>query len=297
MSHGSRTQASLVGEDAALDAPGDDQHHGANCTAGDTGGRESASEDVAEDCGPVGNVCEANDQASHDVDNSHDGDQLLSNRTQTLDAAQQDDGCQDCQDDTQNQVDGGLTSEVGVEGGNHGVDGAGDVTNLNSVADAEGCQCAEDTEDGAQPLPVLAQAVLDVVHGAADPVAQCVSLTELDGQQNLGVLGTHTDQSGDPQPEDGAGAAQGDSCGNTGDVTGTDGSCQSGGHSLEGSDFALTGVGLLENLTDGVLQSIAKLTELDACGTAGQQDACAHQQDQHGRTPHEAIDRAVDTSD
>ena len=290
----SGTEAGLVGEHAALDAPGDDQDHGANDTTGDTAGGESTLEDVVEHGGQGVGIANDHDQAGQDVDDCHDGHQLLGDSAQALDAAEQNHGGQDDQDDAQDDVDQGLLVKVGVEGGDHGVDGRGDVAHLHGVADAEGCQGRKDTEDSTQPLPVLAEAVLDVIHGAADPVAVLVAFTEPDGQQDLGVLGRHADQGGDPQPEHGTRAAQRDGGGDTGDVTGTDGTSQRRTHGLEGRHFAFLGFGLGEDLAQGVLHGVAELTELHAEGPDGQQDTGTHQEDEHGDAPHDAVDGTVD---
>ena len=284
-------------EHAALDAPGDDQHNGTDRAASDAVGRERTSKDVVEHTAQRAGVGHNDHDAGHDVNHGHEGNQLLGNGAQTLDTAEEDDSNQNDQNDTQNDVHGALCAKRRVERSDHGVDGGSDVAHLHGVADAEGCQSGEDTEDGAQPLPVLAQTVLDVIHGAADPLALFVLFTELNGQQNFGVLGTHTDQGGDPQPEDGARAAQGDGGDDAGNVTGADGARQSGGHSLEGGDFALAGLTLLEDLAQGVFHCIAKLAELHALGHQGQQDAGAYQQDQHGRSPHDAIDCTINFSD
>ena len=293
--HRRGAQAGLVGEHAALHAPGDAQEHGAAGTAGDAGGGEGAHKDVMEDGGQGVGVVDNHHQGGDDVDQSHHGDQLLGDGAQALDAAEEDHGGEGGQGDAQHQVHDllGLLAEAGLEGHDHVVDGGDDVAHLHGVADAEGSQGGEDTEQDAQPLPVLAQAVLDVVHGAAHPVAVLVPLTELHGQGNLGVLGTHTDEGSDPQPEDGAGAAQGDGGGDTGDVAGAHGACQGGGHGLEGGHLTLAGCGFVEDLADGVLHGVAELAELHATGAQGHQDARAHQQDQHGNAPYESVDRTV----
>ena len=96
--------------------------------------------------------------------------------------------------------------------------------------------------------PVLAEAVLDVVHGAAYPVALVVALAEVYGQGDLSELGAHSEQGGYPHPEDRAGAAEGDSAGNAGDISGADRRRKGGTHGLEGSYAALAGFLLVEDL-------------------------------------------------
>ena len=181
----------------------------------------------------------------------------------------------------------------GHEGADGGIDGRGDLAHLHRVADAEGGQTAKDAEHRAQPLPVLTQTVLDIIHGAAHPVAQDVALPELHGQQHLGVLGSHAQQGGHPQPEDRTRAAQGNGKGDTGDVAGAHGSRQSGGQGLEGSDFTSLGGLPFEHLAHGVLHGVAELPELEALQPHSQDDACGHQQHQGGDPPHNVVQPAV----
>ena len=66
------------------------------------------------------------------------------------------------------------------------------------------------------------------------PPATCPS----EAQSAFGKLGGHADEGGDPHPEQGAGAAQGDSGGHAGNVAGADGGGQGGGQGLEMRDLA-----------------------------------------------------------
>ena len=186
--------------------------------------------------------------------------------------------------------------EAGIEGDDGGVDGIGDVVHLNGVADAESRQRAEDAEENGEPVPILAQAVLDIVHRAADPVAVLVALTEPDGEDDFGEFGAHADESGDPQPEDRAGAAERNGRDDAGDVAGADGRRQGGGDCLEGSDFALTGRMALEDPAQRVAHRIAEPAELDESGHDAEDQPCADQEDEHGDAPHDAVDGVIDFS-
>ena len=88
-------------------------------------GRIPSGEDVVEHGGQGVGIADDHDQAGHDVDDCHDGHQLLGDSAQALDAAEQNHGGQDDQDDAQDDVDQGLLVKVGVEGGDHGVDSPG----------------------------------------------------------------------------------------------------------------------------------------------------------------------------
>ena len=244
-------------------------------------------------------VINQHDNTGNDVHHSHEGHQLLRNTAQALHAAQDDDTHQDSQDNAQHQVQGlcSICAKAGVKCLHHVADGGGDVAPLGGVADAEGSQRTENTEDNTQPLPVFAQAVLDVIHGAADPVAILVALTVFDRQHNLGVLGHHADEGGNPQPEDGARAAQGDGGGDAGDVAGADGGGQRGSQSLEGSDLALLGLVLVKHFADGVFHGVAELPELEALQAHSEDNARAHEENQCGNAPHNAVQPTVAGSD
>ena len=158
-------------------------------------------------------------------------------------------------------------------------------------------EASEEGEDNRQPFPVLTKTILDIVHGTADPFANLVALAVLDGQGDLGVLGTHTHQGGNPHPEHSAGAADSDSAGNTGDVTGTNGSRQSGTHGLKGGNRTSLGLalGLLQGLAQGVLHNIAQLGKLREFAQNAQQHARAQNQ-HHGRdTPDDVVDGTLNT--
>ena len=299
MGDGGRAQTGLVGEDTAANALGDNGlQRDAHQTAGNGSGIKSALEDSNESSGDSADIDDDNDQSSDDVDDSHDRNQQSGNVSQTLDTTQQDDGHDDGADDGDHPGDDGLLRSGSLNKlRNSGVDGAGNGVDLGHVADTEGCQCAKHGKDRAQPLPVLAQTVLDVVHGAADPVTGLVALTVLDSQRNLSVLGAHTKQSGDPHPENSTGAADGDSARDTGDVTGTDGCCQSGTHGLEGRDSAFLLFGLLECLTQGILHNVDEVGELGEAAANRQVNTCTQDQNHHRNAPDDAIDLTVQISD
>lgn len=125
-----------------------------------------------------------------------------------------------------------------------------------------------------------------------------ILLAVVDGQRNLAVLGHHTQQGGDPHPENSAGAADGDSACHTGDIAGADGSCQGGADRLKRGDGAATSLGgAMEQLTDGILPHGAELAELEETGA--DTEVQTHAEDEHhgGHTPHDAIDGRIDTAD
>ena len=79
---------------------------------------------------------------------------------------------------------------------------------------------------------MLAEAVFDVIHRAADPVALGVTFPVLDGERDLGILDDHAEQRREPQPEHRAVAAEGDGLRGADDVASADRRGQRRGNGL-----------------------------------------------------------------
>ena len=175
---------------------------------------------------------------------------------------------------------------------------AGDFAGLGDVADTEGSQTTQDSEDHSQPLPALAQAVFNIVHGAALVDALLISDTVLHRQGDLAVLGAHAKECRHPHPEGSAGAAHEDGAGDAGDVAGTHSAGQSGGHRLEGTEVLAMVLSLLsKERANCVLHDVTKPAHLDPASAEGQEDASTHQQRQHDRPPYKAVYYAIDFFD
>ena len=169
-------------------------------------------------------VGKEDDQGADQVDHHHEGDDLLRDGGDTLQAADDDQAGQDQQ------------HHAGDPGGNAKdcVHVAGDGVDLGHVADAKGGQEAEDGEQNGQDLAnalaalLGAQAVLEVVHGAAGPLVVLVLAAVVDTQDVLGVVGHHAEEGNEPHPEHGAGAAYDDGAADAYNVAGTHCGCQRG---------------------------------------------------------------------
>ena len=299
MCHRGGTETCFVGEDAAghtlLDGGLD---HDAGSAAEGSVRAEGALEDHAEHGAKASDVGDDNDEGSYNIDDSHEGNQLFCDGADSLDAAQKhqgDDHSDDNTDDNAGDRYGlaehlhGIGLHVAAEGVNGGVDGGSYGIDLGHVSDTEGSEETEDAEDGAKPRPALSEAVLDVVHRAADPVALVISLAVIHRQDNLGIFGGHAEESGDPHPEDCAGAACGDGAGDAGDVAGTDGCSKGCGYRLERGDLTVSCILLLEHLSQGVFHGIAKTGKLDEAHAGAEENAGADKQDQHPGTPRDSV--------
>ena len=261
-------------------------------------GVKRAHHDLTDDFGEVADVDKDKHEGGYDVDHCHYGDQLLGDLAYALDAADVGNEAYDSHYDTGYQSDGAfLTDGSGSNGGNSGSDRGSDGVHLGDVADAEGANAAQHSEHAAQPCPLLAKAVPDVVHGAAYPVALIVLFTILGGESDLGELGCHAQESGNFHPEHRAGAAEGDSAGNAYDVTCAYRCGEGRGDRLHRSYGALLGFYLLafvEHLSDGILHCIAEVPELEEVQLDGHVDAGADDEDQHGDAPHNTVHGTVD---
>src|SRR5690606_7305511 len=116
-------------------------------------GVECMVQDQAERSGYFSGVDDQNDQPTADVENRHQRNQLAGDVTNALDAANQHQGHQHTDHQTGDH-------RIDVEGALHGV---GNRVGLDGVADPKAGKHAEDGEQYAEPFPILAQAVADVV--------------------------------------------------------------------------------------------------------------------------------------
>ena len=173
---------------------------------------------------------------------------------------------------------------------------AGNLAALGDVADAERGEAAEQTEDDGEPLPVLSDAVFNIIHGAAVVDAVLVFNAVLHGEKNLGIFRDHAEEGGDPHPEDSTRAAGKDGAGDARNVSGADGAGQRRGHGLEGGDVGavIFGILLLEERADGVFENPAEMGDLQPLDLDREVDAGADQQQKHQRTPGKAVERSVD---
>ena len=262
---GRGAEARLIGEGASAQAPDDGLlERNAAGRAAEGLGREGCAEDLGEGRADVAGVAEDDDEGEDDIENAHDRDELFGHRADALDAAEEDHADQARDHKAENEVQ---QLPLPFCRGDEGVDGvverADDGVDLRHVADAEGGDGREHAEQHADPLPVLAEAVFNVIHRAADPVALGVTFPVLDGERDLGILDDHAEQRREPQPEHCAVAAEGDGLRGADDVASADRRGQRRGNGLQWGDGARAGLLLLEHLADRVLHRVAKARELD----------------------------------
>ena len=271
---GHGTHTGFVGEEAALGASED--------SGGDTADsgvrREGLGHDGGDHAGHFGDVQDDDDKGHEQVGSSHEGHEPAAEGGDALDAAEDD----HAGDGSEGDADGILVdAELGVQG-------VGDGVGLHRVeAHAEG----HGNEDGEERGRLgIAEAVLDVVGGAAAEAAgeRIAYLVDL-GERAFHKAGSGAEQSDDPHPEDGAGAAYHDSDGDAGDVAHTHTGSGTDAEGLEGADMTAF-------LAGTFLEQAAHFTEH---GKLGEFDACreiqakAHQHaDEHIRP--EYVVRPVD---
>ena len=165
---------------------------------------------------------------------------------------------------------------------------------LRNVADAECRDRAEDGEHAAEPLPLRAEAIFNIVHRAAAPVALFVALAIFDSQRYLGELRHHAKQCREPHPEHRTGAAENDGACDARDVARADGGGKCRGYGLQGRNFTVARLALLEDLANGVFPPVADLGKLDKAHGDAQVNARADEQCQHHRPPDKAVYRFID---
>ena len=138
-----------------------------------------------------------------------------------------------------------------------------------------------------------AETVLKVVHGTAGPLACLVAAAEVDAEYVLGVVGHHSEKSGEPHPKYRTGSAYADSGGNSGDITRADRCSECGAERLKGRYCALI-LGVTDNVFSKeasyrVLPPQTEVGELKEFCADGSHDADAEQDYDTYLYPHERI--------
>ena len=285
----SRAHARFVGENAALEAELQSQgDRGANRAAGGARRSEGAHDDLTNGFTKVLTVQANNDDAAHHVEDGHDGNELLAHAGNRLDAAQNDNGHKRHDHDADEPLrNGRAVDERRV------VQCIGERVRLGRSANAERGQRREQGKQHskhAAELLVL-EAALERIHRAAEHLAGVVFHAVLHADEDLGVLGGDTQNTGDPHPEDGARAAEQKARAHADDVARTDGGSERRGERAELGDVAV-GVGRIV-LGDRQLDAGAKLA-LDEASANRHEDVRAKQQQNHDGAPHEAVDGVDD---
>ena len=204
MDHDGGAKARLVGEYAPLHALLNGQLHAVahDAAAGGPEG-ESALEDRGKYRWHHFDVHDQNGNGANHINQHHKGHDFLRDGGDALQAAHDD---QSAQNQQYNAADPCRHAEHRLHIARNGVD-------LSHIADAEGCQEAEQREGRRQNCADLlaalfrAKAVPQIVHGAAAPLALLVFPPVIDAQHILGVVGHHAEEGNDPHPEHRAGAA------------------------------------------------------------------------------------------
>lgn len=214
------------------------------------------------------------------------GGQNAADLTDTGDAAHDDNGGQDRENDT---GDDGLNADSLLHGQSHGV-GIHDGGNDDRI------EQDQKAHDLGQPLP--AGGLRHIVHRAADKVALAVLLTVLDAEENFSILGRRADRSGNERPEQSAGAADDQSGRNAGGIAGTDDGGNRRHSSLERRNLAFAAALRLfllgESLHIGLLDHEAQIAELNALELERQEQADGHDHNDRGSAPYEAVNSIVD---
>ena len=254
----SGAHAGLIGEEAPLGALADGGLDGVSESAANDGlGLEGIAEDHGEGGGDVLEAGDEHGQAAHQEDGRHDGDQLFSDGGQPLDAAQEDEGTDDHQNDA---YDPGGDAESGLEGG---ADGVG----LDHAAHkAQGQDDSDRKEAGQEFAEASLESGGDVVDGTAMDGAVGLHDPGLDGQGGLGVDGGHAKEGDDPHPEDGAWAAGKDGAGGAHDVAGAHLGGDGGGQGLEGAHAGGLPAAVEGEVAEDLLHALPKAADLDEAG-------------------------------
>ena len=295
MGDGARTEAGLVGEDAAGDAFLHAEEHTADGTARERSGVERARDDGLQHIGQTLHIEHHDAYRQHHIEQCHERHQLLRDAANALDAAQQHHGHQHGHYHAHNEVEGGQkTFYRGVVRQHGGINGRDDGVDLSGVAGAKDRQHAKQGVQHRQELPALPQAVFNIVHGAAHQLPVFVPLPEMDGQRHLRKLGAHAQQRRAPHPEHGTRPADGDGTRHARDVAGAHRRRQCGADGLERGHGAVRGILFAEHPANGGADGVGEFADLQKAGPHTEQQTHADDA-HHGRDPPDkAVDRLID---
>ena len=143
-------------------------------------------------------------------------------------------------------------------------------------------------------MPLLSQAPLHVVGGAAVGVPLLVGVAVVAAQGDLHLLEDHAQAGSEPHPHQGAGATGGHSGGHTGDVAKAHRAADGGADGLKGGDHTLVPVVsvpvLVEQLPAGALHNVTEVPELEEAGADGEVEPRHHHQHDEGGAPEEGVE-------
>ena len=196
MGDGAGAKAGLIGEDAAGNALLHTEEDAADGTAGEGLRVKCTADDGGQHRREAPVVDDHDTQRQHHIEQCHERHQLLGHAADALDAAQQHHGHHHGHHHAHDEVDRGQDAVQAAAVGQQGrVDGCDDGVDLGGVAGAEDRQHAEQRVQHREELPPAAEAVFNIVHGAAHQLAVFVPLAEMHGQRHFGEFGTHAQQS------------------------------------------------------------------------------------------------------
>ena len=254
----SGTHACFVGEETALRALGDGCFQSHTKAAADDGlGREGIPEDHGEGRGNVSDArCENYDTAENE-DDRHDRDDLLSDGSQAIHTADEN----DCTDHDQDDADDpGRNAESRLESGTDGVGLHHAAEESQSEDDRNG------EESGQEPAKRSLERSGDVVNGTALNAAVFVPDPRLLCENSFRIDSRHSEEGDDPHPEDRARSACQNSAGSPDDIAGSDLGRDRGGERLEGAHPALMLFAVERDISEYTFHPFSKESYLDKSG-------------------------------
>ena len=242
---------------------------------------ESGSEDHAQGFGDSLMVDHQESGAADDVEERHNRDNLFGEGGDPADTAQEDEGSHRGGNQTHSQL--GKTEGI--------MEGIADGVGLHHIAGKAQGKDNGDGEEASQELSELSlEDCTDIVDGAAGDLTVNGG-TEGLGEDRFSIDGSHTEESGNPHPEDGACAAAGQSHCASGDVAGTHLSGDGSGQCLEGTHTLMIGLFTVETEpSEQTGQAMTEPAHLNEAHPHGEPDAGTEQEEQKDIVPEKVTD-------
>ena len=196
MCHRSGTEAGLIGEDASCDTFLKAEEHASDHSACNAGRAEGAFKDGTDSAWYISVIDNDDSETEQDIEYCHERNELLGYCTDSLYAADKNEGDKNSEDNTDNEVEcsDAFFSHY-IIGGESSIDRSGDGIDLSGVTCSEYCENTECSKYISEPFPIFAKAVSDVVHRSADIGSGIIDLSEMYCECYFRELGAHAEYS------------------------------------------------------------------------------------------------------
>ena len=260
----------LIGEKSSLNALADCGFEGISDASADySGGIKGILEDKTEGFGYVFDTDAQHYKSADEVENGHNGNHLFGDGAYAADASDEDENCcdakenADCPAGNSEGIVTGLAYGIGLNHGSH---------------KAERKSYGDGKETGEEFSEFALKGGAYIIDGAAGNGSVLMNYAGLLSENGLAVYCRHAEESDDPHPQNGSGAADENGSAGTDDVSGTDLSGDGGGQRLERGKSACLAAAVKADAAEGFFHTFAETANLNKAGADGIEKTGSYEQ-------------------